>query len=325
MTPANTAFANKLSFSASSVPAQPATVLVVDDDRVYLMMLQKMFEDFSYNVLTARSGEDALIMMQQRRGDIDVVIMDREMPGMNGLEAVEQMKADPEFAKIPVIMLTGSGEAEQIQQGIDAGVFYYMVKPATPQLLKSIITAALKDSHRQSALLQELSRHDAAAKTLRQSRFELSTLDEAQSVSLLLANCFPQPELVVSGLTELMINAIEHGNLGISYTEKGRLLEAGLWETEISRRLKSAEYAGRVADVQYQRRKEGWIVQITDAGPGFDWRRYWHIDPTRATASHGRGIARARLSAFDRISFNEKGNQVTCVVEVGSAPDTLEW
>ena len=103
----------------------PVRALAVDDDRTMRMILQTQLEDLGHDVLTANDGNAAWEVMLQERDRLDVVLLDREMPEMNGLEVVAKMKKDPVLSNIPVIMQTGSDSPEQIREGIDAGVFYY--------------------------------------------------------------------------------------------------------------------------------------------------------------------------------------------------------
>jgi len=300
--------------SASNSPVSAPNLLLVEDDRVMRMLLREALQNHGYNVHIVSSAEEALEALAQHSARIDVAVLDRQLPRMNGLELVARMKADPELAQVPIIMLTGAGNQDEIQQGIDAGVFYYLVKPADNTLLRSIIESALRERRQKRSLITELVRHGAALKAMKHCQIGLKTLTEAQDTACFLASCFPDPERVVAGLMELLTNAVEHGNLGITYEEKHKLLAANSWQQEVDRLCGLPENADKFVDVTYQHKEEGYLVQITDCGRGFAWKRYWHINPARATASHGRGIARARLMAFDRMAYNEKGNSVTVMV-----------
>lgn len=309
--------------SVATIPARPPYLLIVDDDRIMLTMLMHMLTEYGYEVKTARSGEEALVFLAED-ASFDAVILDREMPGMSGLEVVAKMKSHSLMTHIPIIMLTGSGQPEQIQQGIDAGVFYYLVKPVTDTLLQSVASSAVQERRKKQALITELVRHDTALAAMRSCQLSVRTLQEAEDSACFLASCFPQPDRVVDGLLELLVNAVEHGNLGIRYEDKTVLLAENRWYDEIAQRLTMEENAGKFVDIIYQKKNDGWFVQITDQGQGFDWRRYWQVDPARATASHGRGIARARLMAFDRLAYNEAGNQVTVMVKAGGK-EQFSW
>ena len=117
------------------------------------------------------------------------------------------------------------------------------------------------------------------------------------------------------GLSELLINAIEHGNLGISYAHKNLLKREGSWEAEITRRLSLPEYSGKKATVHFQRRNGLITFTITDQGQGFDWKKYLDFDPERAFDPNGRGIAMAGKIAFSRIEYQGTGNQVIATVK----------
>jgi two-component system cell cycle response regulator len=300
--------------SAFAVPVQNPLILLVDDDRIMRTVISQSLKQYGSPVMEAQSGQEALTTLVQHGARIDAVVLDREMPGMNGLEVVTRMKAERQLSGIPIIMLTGTGEQDKIQEGIDAGVFYYLIKPAEETLLRSVIDSALRERIQKRALIAELNRHGHALKAMQSCQISIRTLAQAEDTSCFLASCFPDPERVVAGLLELIINAIEHGNLGVSYAEKTQLLTENRWHEELNRRVQLPEHAHKLVEVRYQYSEEGYVVQITDMGKGFDWRKFWQIDLARATASHGRGIARARMMAFDRLSYNDIGNQVTVMV-----------
>ncbi|MES2984715.1 MAG: response regulator [Pseudomonadota bacterium] len=311
--------------SNSSSPLPMPRILLADDDRIMRLVLRQALQHNGYDVNIVESGEEALAILAEHGANVDTVILDREMPGLKGLEVVERMKAHPQMRNIPVIMLTGTGEQDKIQEGIDAGVYYYLVKPVDNTLLRSVIESALRERRQKQALIGELTRYGAALKAMRFCQIAVRTMTEAEDTACFLASCFPDPERVVMGLMELLANAVEHGNLAVTFEEKNKLLTDNTWRSELDRRALLPEHAGKLVDVTYQHKEEGYLVQISDCGAGFDWKRYWHINPSRATASHGRGIARARLMAFDRLAYNEQGNQVTLMVAHDAGTGDYAW
>ena len=201
-------------------------------------------------------------------------------------------------------------------------MFYYLTKPVNPDVMRSVVLSATREAKKGLALNMELSRHSASFQMIETCKFVLRTLDEAESLAAFAAQCFPEPERVLQGLSELMTNAVEHGTYEIGYDAKGLLVENDIWRQEVNRRSQLPEYEGRHVDVVISRKDNGLYTVITDQGPGFDWRRYMTIDPSRASSGHGRGIARALAESFDRLAYNEKGNQV--VAYIGKYP-TLSW
>src|SRR5262245_53755826 len=116
-----------------------------------------------------------------------------------------------------------------------------------------------------------------------------------------------------------MVNAVEHGNLGISYQEKAELLERGELEREIERRLSLPGLAGRRVLVTLRREAERLTATIADEGEGFDWRPYLDPDPERVLDITGHGIAIACGVCFDDVAYQGKGNVVVATVRIDPA------
>jgi two-component system cell cycle response regulator len=302
------------------------TILAVDDDRTTLMMLEAQLRQHGHHVITASGGEEALKLAQLHAASLDAIVLDRLMPGIDGLTVVRQLKQDAQLRWIPVVMQTGSDSPEQVREGIDAGVFYYLTKPVQEGMLRSVVAAALRERMQSRVLTDQQSRDKLAFGLIETARLHCRTLEEAESLAVFLAYSFPDPSRVVTGLAELLVNAIEHGNLGVGYTEKTRLLGEGSWRSEINRRLQLAPYQQRKVEVLLQLKPEAVYVQITDEGEGFDWKDYLVIDPSRAMDNHGRGIAQANSQSFDALRYNVRGNQAVAVVYRDKQhTQALEW
>lgn len=144
--------------------------------------------------------------------------------------------------------------------------------------------------------------------------FHFSNLHEIPRLADLLSGFSPSPMTVSLGLLELMVNAVEHGCLGINHQEKLTLRREGLWEEEVARRAALAENRGRHASISLTRNGPWLTYAIADPGEGFDWRPYLDFDPERAEDYAGRGIALAVRLAFDRVEFLGRGNVVLASV-----------
>jgi anti-sigma regulatory factor (Ser/Thr protein kinase) len=211
-------------------------------------------------------------------------------------------------------MQTAAAEKEQVVQGIEAGVYYYLTKPYDKNVMLSIVRSAIKDYDQYRKLLGNLDRFRSKIYLIRDSHFEIHTLDDAEYLSTFVSQFFPDPARVVLGVSELLTNAIEHGNLGITYEEKSALNREGKWLSEIERRLAMPENQEKKALVSYVRSKENIVLTIKDEGNGFDWEKYLYITPDRATDSHGRGIAISRMLSFDSMEYTGNGNEVVCTI-----------
>lgn len=114
------------------------TVLVVDDDRVIVSLLQLNFEIEGYDVLTATGGEAGLA--QARQGRPDIIVLDVMMPGIDGLEVARRLRTEDETRGIPIILLSAKAQNSDIQAGL-AVADEYMTKPFEPaELLERVST-----------------------------------------------------------------------------------------------------------------------------------------------------------------------------------------
>ncbi|MEE8370109.1 MAG: response regulator [Dehalococcoidia bacterium] len=117
------------------------TCLVVDDSKVVRSVARRILEEIEFTVSEAEDGQKAMNACEQEMPD--VILLDWNMPVMNGLEFLKQVKADPEFADILVLMVTTEAEKANVIQAIKAGAKNYVVKPFTAQTLKAKIEQTL--------------------------------------------------------------------------------------------------------------------------------------------------------------------------------------
>jgi DNA-binding response OmpR family regulator len=210
-------------------------------------------------------------------------------------------------------MQTAAAAKEQVAEGLRQGAYYYLTKPFERVVLLAIVEAALEQTRIRNSLQKD--RLDYS--TLTSAEFTFRTLEEARRLAGFLARLTAQPDQTVLGLCELMINAIEHGNLEITYAEKSAFNEAGTWRGEVERRLHLPQYEKRLATAQFRRLPGRLEFEIRDQGRGFDWHQYLEMSPERAYDSHGRGIAMARIVSFSEVNYSGEGNVVTALVSTG--------
>lgn len=288
-------------------------ILLVEDEPTNMMILSTFLRDAGFIVDEVQDGQEAWDLLKQDRA-YDLLITDRIMPRMDGLVLSRNMKADVLLRNIPIIMQTAATAPEEVSEGINAGVYYYLTKPYEEQTLMALTRAALRDRQTASQFEERLSRQREALGKFIRGEFHIQTPEEAENLAFLLGSLFPRPELAVTGLYELLLNAIEHGNLGMGYEEKKRLSgSVGAWEQEIAARLALPENAHKKAIVQFAHNPNQLMVSIMDEGAGFDWRPFMEIEPSRATHATGRGIAKANMISFDRVLYSGKGNQVQVI------------
>ncbi len=286
-------------------------ILAVDDEEFNLDIITEYLGDAGFDVVCAQDGVIALEQLK-RNPDVDVIVLDRMMPNMDGMAVLKCLHEDKLFQDVPIIMQTAAASSKQIQEGIEAGVYYYLAKPYNEALLLSIVRAALKDSVGRRDLREQVQKQRRTLGLMERGRFRFRTLEETNNLSYFIANCFPEPEYMVYGLNELMVNAVEHGNLGITYNEKMELSLVGGWQAEIERRLALPEYKNKYAILEYIANEQEITVSIRDQGQGFEWKNYLELSPNRATDPNGRGIAIAKMKSFPLLEYKGCGNEVVC-------------
>jgi anti-sigma regulatory factor (Ser/Thr protein kinase) len=150
-----------------------------------------------------------------------------------------------------------------------------------------------------------------AFKYLQKGDFEFSHLGEAQALAYLIASMAPHKKLLRLGLTEVFVNAIEHGNLGIGRAEKEQLRAQGVWLEEVERRQASEPYKSRKVSLEMWREDGQMKLRLMDCGDGFDWSKYTagKINPVNLTRS-GRGIMFMLKSGLENIQYKGSGNTV---------------
>ena len=293
-----------------------AKILVVDDEPFNLDIVAEYLDGMDFELVMVESGEAAWAELEQPDSTFDLVLLDRMMPGMDGIQVLTRMKADQRLHSIPVIMQTAATSPEQIREGLAAGAFYYLTKPFEGEALQTIIRSALDDQRIRRDLTTDLLNHAQALALVAEAEFEARTLDDARKLAAFVALLGPQPEVLAMGLSELLVNGVEHGNLGIDFAEKSRLREEDRWEEEIARRLALPENTDKRVRLRVRRDDGRWVFEIRDDGPGFDWRRFLDFEPERAFAPNGRGIALSRQLSFASLTYLPPGNQVVATVPI---------
>lgn len=117
------------------------TVLIVDDIPVNIILLKTMLTRTNVKMLTAANGEEALDIV--RRLKPELVLLDIQMPIMNGFEVLKEIKADDQLKQTAVIMVSAFTSAEDIEQSMQLGAAGFIKKPVIMDLLLSSVTSQL--------------------------------------------------------------------------------------------------------------------------------------------------------------------------------------
>lgn len=293
--------------------------LVADDDTLNIDIMSEYLKGMSsqYHIDTADNGKLVWQMLNDYKTEhYDVVILDNMMPHYSGIDILKMMQADNYLKNIPVIIQSARACKEDVIEGIEAGAFYYLTKPFNEEQFSNVVRNCYRNFHVYRDIQKSLQGNAASMRLLEEATFSFRTLNDVHSIAMLIASACPSTDRSMAGLFELMVNAVEHGNLGIGYETKSELNKSGNWGDEVNRRQGMECYRDRTAQLHFSR-KNGFIeITITDEGNGFDWKSYMEFDMQRLLDSHGRGIAIANNISFDDLKYNSKGTEVTALLEV---------
>ncbi len=281
------------------------TVLYLDNRQDSSAKSLEPAADAGIQVERANSPEQAREMLENEIDGLDAVLLAWEP--RDGTESIEDTLAAATAADLKVVVVVPKRRSEGAEVAIDAGAFWVVTAPGDTFHLQRVLKAAVETAeilrdkeqiHRDREVLVDL---------LGAGTFRFRTPKEARVLAEWFGSRCNEPQASV-GVLELMINAIEHGNLGLTYTDKSTLLAQGLFEHEVEKRLAAPEYRDRLATVAVDRRPGSLDLLITDTGPGFDFERYLTMDNDRILDPHGRGILMANIAL--KVEFLPPGNRV---------------
>jgi DNA-binding response OmpR family regulator len=120
--------------------SEPLILVADDDDDILLLVTTRLKRD-GFDVIEARSGGEALTLARERRPD--VAVLDVGMPGLDGLEVLEQIRADDALIGMRVLLLTAKAQESDVRRGYDAGADAYVRKPFSPTELSARVRELL--------------------------------------------------------------------------------------------------------------------------------------------------------------------------------------
>jgi two-component system, chemotaxis family, chemotaxis protein CheY len=118
-------------------------ILSIDDSTTMRMMLRKTVEELGFLFIEATDGAKGLQVLEREAENISLILLDWNMPGMNGLEFLQQVKKTIQYQSIPIIMVTTEAEKENVIKALQYGIKNYILKPfTTDELVQKIKQSA---------------------------------------------------------------------------------------------------------------------------------------------------------------------------------------
>ncbi len=287
-----------------------AKILIADDQDALRALLSRQLSREGFEPIEAKDGERAIELYKVLKPP--VVISDVVMPKMDGLTLLKEIKKIDSWAA--VILMTGHGNEEMVLKALQGGATSFFKKPFNVQEL-------IREIHKIFRYRVEV---------LRSSLFSPFLLEETKSfsletgnplyypiinqITLQLPNLLDESEILnlKIGIEEMITNAIEHGNLGISFQEKNAAIARGGWGDLLSERLRQNDNADKRVKIHSSISADAFRIVIEDEGGGFDWRNLPAVIPENLFTFSGRGIFLTKIY-YDEVIYNEAGNQVTLI------------
>ncbi len=272
-------------------------VMIVDDEFFNLDIIRHLLDKKGFVVEDFLSSQKAF----ERLTDFDqpafsLIVLDRMMPEINGIDFFEMMLSNPTLCKIPVLMQSARPLESQLKIKFEGSNFSYITKPYKKttfiEEVESLLLRALTFEE------QMLDVDESAS-----YKFKLTRHHEIEHVlDSIISLCSPLAD-VREAIDNLLNNAIEHGNLAIGFRLKTKLLELNSFEIEANRRHEMPEYKDKKVYVHLEVVGNKYTITIRDDGDGFNWKDYFTQE---SLAAYG----------FSEVLYSDKGNEVKCTLVV---------
>ncbi len=286
-------------------------ILVVDDEEVIRITLQKKLSRIGYNVISFEKAEDLIYYMKDGDPVVDLIITDIKLRKMDGIELLRRINSTEEPP--PVLIISGHGNVEDAIRALRYGASDYIRKPFDINYLTASVRSALKRKTE-----RKLAESSGKYKKYEKSVFSIPNDGELiNTISFKLTK-----DLVPSGLfnyttseniglsiKEALTNSMFHGNLEIdsSLRDKGGISK---FNEEIEKRRVIAPYNERIVKITYEFTPDYVSYEIADQGQGFDYQILPDPrDPENFFKNSGRGLLIIRIH-MDEVSWSDSGRVI---------------
>jgi len=288
------------------------TILLAEDSMSQTAVIKRLLEGADFQVETARDGEEALKAIANHVPDI--VLTDLVMPGMNGMELVQEIRK--QYSYVPVVLMTAFGNEEIAIQALQAGAANYVPKRNLEREIVSILYDVLSvsgEKRQQERLLNSLDEVDLRF-LLRNEVALISPLVKQLQDQMASMNLCDETGLIRAGtaLCEALTNALIHGNLEVSSSLRKQ--DGSAYSDMIEKRSREKPYEDRRVSIEARLSRSETVFVIRDQGPGFDLSTIPDpTDPENLEKPSGRGLLLIQ-TFMNEVKFNETGNEVTMVL-----------
>jgi YesN/AraC family two-component response regulator len=291
------------------------SILVIDDEKSIRDMLKVGLTQYGYSYYEAPDGKTGIEVFKKVKPDL--VLTDVKMPEMSGIELTKEIKGIEHNAD--VVIMTGYGSEELVIDALRSGASNYVKKPISLNELFNILDSLIlkRERRKKSEVIKDVVFYEKKSLIINNDITRIWGV-----INQILFN-IPEtmPESTIEGirlgLYEIILNAIEHGNLGISYEEKSQALQDNTYLKLLASRSNEQSRRDKRVFIDCTSDRNDLKIEVRDEGEGFNYKEFANMDdPDRMLKAHGRGIFLASLY-LDRMEYREPGNKVILSKRLG--------
>ena len=287
------------------------TILVVDDEEIIRITIQKKLARMGFNVLSFEKAEDALYYLKNSPGEADLILTDIKLRKMDGIELLQRVNNLDE--PVPVLIISGHGNVEDAIRALRYGASDYIRKPFDINDLTSSVRSVLKRKFEKKVteVFGQYKQYEKSVLVIPNSSELINTISFNLTKDLVPAGLFnyTTTENIALSLKEAIVNAMFHGNFEIdsSLRDSGGMKQ---FNEEVEIRRKMEPYRDRTVRITYELTPEYVSYEISDQGKGFNFQSLPDPrDPENFFKNSGRGLLIIRIH-MDEVSWNSTGNTI---------------
>lgn len=287
------------------------TILVVDDEEIIRITIQKKLARMGFNVLSFEKAEDALYYLKNSPGEADLILTDIKLRKMDGIELLQRVNNLDE--PVPVLIISGHGNVEDAIRALRYGASDYIRKPFDINDLTSSVRSVLKRKFekKETEVFGQYKQYEKSVLVIPNSSELINTISFNLTKDLVPAGLFnyTTSENIALSLKEAVANAMFHGNFEIdsSLRDSGGMKQ---FNEEVEIRRNMEPYKDRTVKITYELTPEYVSYEIEDQGPGFNYKSLPDPrDPENFFKNSGRGLLIIRIH-MDEVSWSDKGNTI---------------
>jgi len=287
---------------------QDFTILCVDDEENNIDIIEKHLKKENFHFHSVASADEAKNFLRHSKEEVAVIVLDKMMPGTDGIDFLTELKKDVKFFNIPVILQTSATSNEDVKKGLEAGAYYYLQKPYKPDILITTVSSAFRSYLQTKADKAYTKDFITSLPHIQDLKIRIKITTDISFNSSYLARVAKDQRKVIASLSHLIVNEIEHGNLEIGFEQKSELLCNGTYEKKLQALQK--EHEDKCVEITLTRdnANKQVIYTIKDQGKGFNPSKVMKFEPHRMHEPNGRGIAMVNLMMPTALLYDAVGN-----------------